>query len=225
MRQDNRGMTLLELIIAITISTLIMGAVTLVLQNALKSYKTASAAVDLQMESHVLVEQLSSWIMEGNLVEVTDDNVLVIYNVPRQVRADRLPPGTTLDASGRVIPTTFPDGVTPNPEMKATKRMIWLKDGSLYMLLEEGITDPYSDTTNKANLVNNESENRNCISEFASSFIPKWNADNETLSVTMTLKSGTQEYTTMDVISMRNILSTPMPSASPAPATTPPAGS
>ena len=211
MRRDDRGLSLIELIIAIAISAIILGAVTLFLQSALKSYKTASAAVDLQMESHVLVEQLSSWIMEGNLVEVTDDNVLVIYNVPRQVRTDRLPRGTTLDDNGRVIPTAL-DGATPNPETtKSTKRMIWMKGSSLYMLLEEGITDPYNDTTDKENLLEHESENRNCISEFASSFIPKWNANNETLSVTMTLKSGTQEYTTMDVISMRNVLSTPMP--------------
>lgn len=214
MGRDNRGLSMVELIIAITISAIILGTVTVFLQTALKSYNVASAAVDLQMESHVLVEQLSAWIMEGNMVEVTDDDVLVVYNVPRQVSADRLPTGTTLDSKGRVIPAT--GGETPNPEVKSTRRMVWLKDGSLYMLLEEGITDPYSDTTDKDYLLNNESKNRNCISEFVFSFTPKWNADNETLSVTMTLKAGKQEYTTTDVFSMRNALSTPMPSASPA---------
>ena len=214
MRRDNRGLTLIELVIAITISVIIMGAVTLFLQTALKSYRTASAAIDLQMESHVLVEQLTSWIMEGNMVEITDDDVLVIYNVPRQVSSTRLPGGTTLDDKGRVIPTVVPDGATPEPtELKSTKRMIWLNNGSLYMLLEEGITDPYNDTTDKEELLNNQSKNRNCISEFASSFIPRWNANTESLSVTMTLKSGTQEYTTVEYISMRNILSTPVPSA------------
>lgn len=214
MRRDNRGLTLIELIIAITISAIIMGAVTLFLQTALKSYRTASAAIDLQMESHVLVEQLTSWIMEGNLVEITDDDVLVIYNVPRQVSSGRLPDGTTLDTNGRVISTTAPG--TPAPQdMKSTKRMIWLNNGSLYMLLEDGITDPYNDTTDKDSLLADQSENRNCISEFASAFIPKWNANTESLSVTMTLKSGSQEYTTVDVISMRNILSTPVPTAGP----------
>ena len=75
MPNDHRGITLVELIIAIAISTVILGAATLFLGMAHKNYNHASAQIDLQSESQILMEQIGMWVMEGNRVEELDPSV------------------------------------------------------------------------------------------------------------------------------------------------------
>ena len=72
MPNDHRGITFVELIIAIAISTVILGAATLFLGMAHKNYNHASAQIDLQSESQILMEQIGMWVMEGNRVEELD---------------------------------------------------------------------------------------------------------------------------------------------------------
>ena len=72
-RKDDRGITFVELIIAIAVSTIILGAATLFLGTAQKNYNGASAQLDLQSESQILMEQLGMWVMEGNRVDVVDN--------------------------------------------------------------------------------------------------------------------------------------------------------
>ena len=87
MPNDHRGITLVELIIAIAISTVILGAATLFLGMAHKNYNHASAQIDLQSESQILMEQIGMWVMEGNRVEELDPSVsgvrgIAIYTIP-----------------------------------------------------------------------------------------------------------------------------------------------
>lgn len=96
-------MSLVELMIAMTVAVIIMGAATLFIRNALKSYDNAMKTIDLQMEAQTVMEQLGNWIMEGNRAEVKADGTLVIYNIPRE--------------SGAVVDKWF----------------IWQKDGALYL--------------------------------------------------------------------------------------------
>lgn len=115
MRQDNRGMTLAELIIAIAISVIIIGAAAFFIRSALRGYETASDTINLQMESQVLMEQLGTWVMEGNRVKVADSTNLVIYSIPRKAG------------------------------QKSTKRVIGVSDGKLYMKVVEDILNPDTD--------------------------------------------------------------------------------
>ena len=55
MRKDHSGITFVELIIAIAISTIIFGAAILFLGMAHKNYNHASAQIDLQSESQILM--------------------------------------------------------------------------------------------------------------------------------------------------------------------------
>ena len=87
MRKDHSGITFVELIIAIAISTIIFGAAILFLGMAHKNYNHASAQIDLQSESQILMEQIGMWVMEGNRVEKLDPSVsgvegIVIYKIP-----------------------------------------------------------------------------------------------------------------------------------------------
>ena len=84
MQKDHRGITLVELLIAIAISSIIVAAAAFFLMTAQKNYREASASIDLQSESQILMEQLGTWFMEGNRIKTEftgggiSQNVLVI---------------------------------------------------------------------------------------------------------------------------------------------------
>ena len=131
-RKDDRGITFVELLIAIAISTIILGAATLFLGIAHKNYNHASAQLDLQSESQILMEQLGMWIMEGNRVKVVNDayaTQLVVYQVPHNVNQEDLPKDVS------------------RPEKTASKRIFWIPKGSkkLYVKKFTGIVDVDSD--------------------------------------------------------------------------------
>ncbi len=129
-RHDNRGLTMVEMIIAVAMSTIILGAAALFLKNAISSYQMATATIDLQMESQIMMEQVGTWIMEGNsteIIPVTDalsgetTQVLAIYMIPRLVEHSKWPMGM------------------PEPSTVGSLRVIWQKDNRLYMVLEEDV--------------------------------------------------------------------------------------
>lgn len=104
MHLNNKGITLVELIIAIAISFIIFGAAMLFISSAQRGYDTASAEINLQSEAQILMEQMSEWVMEGNKIEIDTDK-LVVYRI-----------------------NTAATGLTN------TKRVIWLgSGGKLYM--------------------------------------------------------------------------------------------
>lgn len=150
MREDDRGITLVELIIAITISTVIVGAAILLFMTAQNSYRRAEATIYLQEETQILMEQLASWIMEGNGVKIQNDvtygEVLVIYEIPRKTA------------------TALPDGMVTED---AKKRVIWRNADRLYMKTVDGITDPVSDSTV---IDATDMKEEYCISEYISGF-------------------------------------------------------
>lgn len=207
--RDSRGMSLIELLISVSMAAVIMGAATLFIRRAIQSYNVATAAIDLQMEAHVLLEQMSAWVMEGNRVEVTPEQVLVIYSVPRRTQEALLPDGTTLDENGRVVPTTGPK----TAEVFASKRLIWMEGDGLYMVVRQGISDPDQDTTPRPDSA--EAVRENCVSQYMAEFTPQWDEDKELLTLKVKLREGTQEYAIQDEMKVRNGLSTPAPSASP----------
>ena len=56
MKHNNKGFSLVELIIAITISLIVLGAATMMLGSAQKSYRVAEETINLQKESQILME-------------------------------------------------------------------------------------------------------------------------------------------------------------------------
>lgn len=194
MKQDNRGMTLVELMIASAVAIIIMGAATLFIRSALKGYETASDTIDLQMESQILMEQMGTWIMEGNKVEVyedvaTGDKTLIIYEIPRYVDPARIPVQT-----GEPTPT----------EPDATKRKLGIIDGKLYMTVES-LSYPYDMTL--SGMSASDAIIENCIGEYVTEFTPVLDATKkDKVTVTLKLASGTREYQIEDVIKVRNEL-------------------
>lgn len=186
-REDNRGITLMELIIAVTISVIIMGAATLFIRSAIRSYDTASDTIDLQMESQIVMEQISTWIMEGNKVKVVNGNNLVIYQIPKKVDAAKLPTGVA------------------QPDQNATKRIIGVNDGKLYMKVVGSISDVEADTD--VGITDADAIEANCIGEYVVDFTPTiLTGKADEVNIQMKLELGTQEYQLENVIKIRNEL-------------------
>ena len=140
MKRDHRGITLVELLIAISISAIIMAAAAFFFMTAQKNYREAAASVDVQSETQILMEQIGTWIMEGNRVEIEADK-LIIYHIPDKI-------------------------TLTNP---ASKRIIWLSSaGKLYMKQFENIADPDMDASD-IDMDTDEVE-QNCIGEYVTEF-------------------------------------------------------
>ena len=190
-QKDNRGITLIELIIAIAISTIIVGAATFLLSTAQKNYSSASATIDLQSEAQILMEQMGTWIMQGNRVEVNAaGDKLTVYQIPRKV--------TTARPTGAEALKT-----------DTTKRLFWLSDKfngktMLYMKKFDGITDPDSDSTDVSD---SDAILDNCIGEYVTGFSAvKDTSSDAKVTITLELRQGKQKYSITNEFKLRNAL-------------------
>ena len=186
MPNDHRGITLVELIIAIAISTVILGAATLFLGMAHKNYNHASAQIDLQSESQILMEQIGMWVMEGNRVEELDPSVsgvrgIAIYRTPNT-------PSVT------------------NPEA-ARKRVILIFAGGKKLYTKKmAVADPKTDTTVISAATDEVQEN--LIGEYVTAFTGTVNASTEKASVAVSfdMQYLEQKYTIQNEFKLRNVL-------------------
>ena len=188
MRKDNRGITFVELIIAMAISVIIVGAATVFIGTASKGYQNASDNIDIQTDTQMLMEQVGTWTMEGNGIKVYP-KMLVIYYIPRQVDASKLP-----------------TGVTP-PPATAEKRVIWQNNGKLYMQKIAGVVDWKTDTTSASSLTENDT---NCIGDYVQDFTPTLtydpdvkNSDPE-VEISVSMKRGKASYDLKNKFILRN---------------------
>ena len=178
---NNRGMTLVELMIAIAMSFIIVAAATMFIGNAQKSYQNASESVNLQMEAQILMEQLGTWIMEGNRI-AAEASKLTIYDIPHKT-ATPLPTGVHSDA-------------------QASKRVVWVSDGKLYMKVFTNIADPDADSLSVS--AGDEKE-ENCIGLFVTGFTPAIDAANPAkVNLKLELEQGNQKYEVENEIAVRN---------------------
>ena len=184
MPNDHRGITLVELIIAIAISTVILGAATLFLGMAHKNYNHASAQIDLQSESQILMEQIGMWVMEGNRVEELDPSVsgvrgIAIYTNPAGAAA---------------------------PEA-ASKRVIWISAGGKKLYTKKmAVADPKTDTTVISAATDEVQEH--LIGEYVTAFAGTVNASAEkaSVSVSFDMQYLEQKYTIQNEFKLRNVL-------------------
>ena len=184
MPNDHRGITLVELIIAIAISTVILGAATLFLGMAHKNYNHASAQIDLQSESQILMEQIGMWVMEGNRVEELDPSVsgvrgIAIYTIPNT-------PSVT-NPAGAAAPEA------------ASKRVIWISAGGkkLYTKTDTTVISAATDEVQE-----------HLIGEYVTAFAGTVNASAEKASVAVSfdMQYLEQKYTIQNEFKLRNVL-------------------
>ena len=192
MNRDQRGITFIELMIAIAISSIIMIAATMFLGAAHKNYNNASAQIDLQSESQILMEQIGMWVMEGNRVEALDPSTsgaqegIVIYRIPRKTSVEN------------------PNGAAaPEP---ASKRVIWLSaSGKKLYTKTADVADPEKDTTVIA--ANVDEVQQNLLGEYVTAFTGTVDASSQA-SVTVSFKMQylKQNYEIQNMFKLRNVL-------------------
>lgn len=190
-RKDQNGITFIELIIAIAISAIIMVAATMFLGSAHKNYNNASAQIDLQSESQILMEQIGMWVMEGNRVVQLEPATagvqgIAIYKIPRKTLVEN------------------PNGA--EAAEPASKRVIWISaSGKKLYTKTEAVADPDSDTTVIASDV--DEVQQNLIGEYVTAFTGTVDEDNPTaVTVSFQMEQLKQNYTIQNVFKLRNIL-------------------
>lgn len=190
-RRDQNGITFIELIIAIAISAIIMVAATMFLGSAHKNYNNASAQIDLQSESQILMEQIGMWVMEGNRVEALDASVsgakgIVIYKIPRTTSVEN------------------PDGAAPAEAI--SKRIIWLSTSGK-KLYTKTVTVADLDTDTTVITAATDEVQQNLLGEYVTDFTGTVDsASRESVTVSVKMEYLKQSYEIQNVFKIRNVL-------------------
>lgn len=186
MKRNNKGFTLIELIIAVAISVIVLGAASMMLGSAQKSYRIAEETINLQKESQILMERLAGFIMESNYVEIKGANVLILKTVPRNKNktATDLP-------TGYVVP-------------KTKTVVIWQKGNKLYYK-EDNTEDKDHEFVINTSFLDSWAIEDNCISEYIETFTPEYvTTKKQQVKISLLMKNGSQSYTLTDDIKIRN---------------------
>ena len=83
---NNKGLSLIELVVALAISSLIITMLSALILNSMKSYNKQSLNADLQNESQVILNSLADSIMESTIIDLESNaNKLLLYTGERDV--------------------------------------------------------------------------------------------------------------------------------------------
>ncbi len=72
MKDNNKGLSLVEIIVAIAIGSIVMTAVMLLVVQGVKSYRTQSTKASLQNDVNIALNQISDNIMEGTCLAISN---------------------------------------------------------------------------------------------------------------------------------------------------------
>ncbi|NLP15564.1 MAG: hypothetical protein GX379_00780 [Clostridiales bacterium] len=71
--RDNKGASLLELIIAMMIAAIILSMIFLFINSASKGFRKTNDNVNLQIEAQTIINQLSNLVMESSEMEIYEE--------------------------------------------------------------------------------------------------------------------------------------------------------
>lgn len=77
-RKNNKGITLVEIMIGMAISTIVIGAIIMFMTSGLNYYKQSDMEIAIQTESQLVINQLSDMALEANWV-TAEPNILIFY--------------------------------------------------------------------------------------------------------------------------------------------------
>jgi prepilin-type N-terminal cleavage/methylation domain-containing protein len=78
--ENNKGFTLVELMISMAISAILIGSLAIFMNVSSKSYKAASEEISLQMEAQTILNQLENMIMESCNVKFSANELKIYQN-------------------------------------------------------------------------------------------------------------------------------------------------
>jgi prepilin-type N-terminal cleavage/methylation domain-containing protein len=77
---NNKGLTLVELMIAMAIATIVIGSITYFMATSIKSYRKANDEITLQLEAQTILNQLNELIIEAYNVKMNEaTDIISIY--------------------------------------------------------------------------------------------------------------------------------------------------
>lgn len=82
---DNKGITLIELIVGIAITTIVIGSITFLIQHSSRNYRDTNEEVSLQKESQVIINKLNELIMEAYNVKYHNEQLTIFYKNDRYI--------------------------------------------------------------------------------------------------------------------------------------------
>lgn len=72
MTHNNKGLSLIEIIVAIAVGSIVLAAVMLLIVQGVKSYRTQSTKASLQNDANIALNQMGDNIMEGTCLNVSN---------------------------------------------------------------------------------------------------------------------------------------------------------
>ena len=118
LRKDNRGLSLVELLVAIAITAVITGTITYLLRTSLNFFGNETTNVALQQELQLTLNQVMDYAMESQEVVISGDDTATNYV-----------------AFGKIVPK-----VSDTDTAQLDAQIIW-KDGSNLYLMKDMVDD------------------------------------------------------------------------------------
>lgn len=82
---DNKGITLIELIVGIAVTAIVVGSITFIIQYISRNYRDTNEEVSLQKESQVIIDKLNQLIMKACNVKFKDDQLTIFHKNDRYI--------------------------------------------------------------------------------------------------------------------------------------------
>lgn len=180
LRKDERGFTLVELVISMGMFSIVLIAIMIFMTSGARSYQYTKTELDLQQESQMLINQIRDMIYTSNYAEYDDTkHALTLYQIKR------LPSSTAGSGSS----------ATPVPASKqvTNKKVIYWDDASEKLYLEE-----LSDDSTPSYPKNDD----HLFSRYMTGFSATVNKNDVQLKITM--KNSKNKYELNEGVTIRN---------------------
>jgi prepilin-type N-terminal cleavage/methylation domain-containing protein len=186
--RNNKGFSLVELIIAMAILSLVSLTVAGMMKTGTSTYNSAKSELDLQMESQILLAQINTMILEANYASYDSaNNVLALYTMKQQRVA--LPTPSAAVAGTPEYTTTKTVDKLKIIKFKSSNNCLYLQDSSVDVTLPaSGGSLDYPDDE--------------LFSKYMDSFDVV--VDGSSVTVKIGMKAGKQKYKATATTKMRN---------------------
>lgn len=84
-KSNNKGFTLLELLIGITIMLLVSSSILSLIVYSSRNYRKAQEELSLQIEAQTIINQLSDLLMEAENVKYREDELIIYHGDARYI--------------------------------------------------------------------------------------------------------------------------------------------
>lgn len=138
MKLNDKGFSLIELMLAVVVSTIVFGAITALIAFSSRSMRDTNARVELQNQAKDALNHMESYGMEAERAYWDDtEKLLILFGAPHV--DDSVVPGTTPEPTSQKMAEDIIAGLCDGTktladikDMKCDSYVYWFADGSVY---------------------------------------------------------------------------------------------